>query len=510
MFLFLYYQVLHFEVPCLSWTMAERSPEPSSKRQRSHAGCSRCKRRRQKCDEKKPHCGRCSEAAVECEYSVKLRWGGRTFDRSRFGDCLKGSVRKTADSPDGFVYAASAATLSVRQELPVFPTLSTTETGLLYHYTEEASRITCCGSHVQKELCQLIVPMAVESPALMNATLAWAAMHSVEFRGQINGVSDPLRFIATLKARSIEQLRVELQKPEMEHGDALLATVRTLCQCEIHSGSNQSSAWRIHIKGAKALMNAIEWSQRGKGSRPRLLYRWYAAMDSLATLASCGSTAMIDVEDRSQGSLRDSEDATAYLDDYNGYSTDLSHVIGKIGTAVAAVRQGASSSEHAERLEAAILTIMKRDNNSIPAFYPGVVERLSPQAIQAYSLCNQAYQHTALIYVRWQLRGLPREAPEIQGSVKRIIECVSSITPSYGLSPAIVLTTPLFTAGCEALGEDRETVRGLLNQLYDLLRIRNIKLALEVLDAFWADENVDGDLGMLLRMSHLTSFSYFN
>jgi Fungal specific transcription factor domain/Fungal Zn(2)-Cys(6) binuclear cluster domain len=458
---------------------------------------------RQKCDEKKPQCGRCSEAGAECEYSVRLRWGGRAFDRSRFGNCLKGSVRKTTDSPDGFVYAASEAPLTVPQELPVFPTLSTAETGLLYHYTEEASRITCCSAHVQKELCQLVLPMAVESPALMNATLAWAAMHSVEFRGQIKGVSDPIRLIATLKARSIAYLRRELQKPDMEHGDALLATVRTLCQCEIHSGSDRSSAWRIHVKGATALMNFIERSQRRNGSR--LLYRWYAAMDSLAMLASCGTTAMIEVEDRSQGFCERSEDIPAYLDDYNGYSTDLSSVIGEIGSATAPLRQGGSSlSEQADALERAIFTIMERDNNSEPIFYPGVVEKLTPQAIQEYSLCNQAYQHTALIYVRWQLRGLPRDAPEIQDSVKRIIKCVSSITPSYGLSPAIVLTTPLFTAGCEALGEDREVIRRLLSQLYERLRIRNIKLALEVLDAFWADENINGYLGMLLRTHHIT------
>jgi hypothetical protein len=115
-----------------------------------------------------------------------------------------------------------------------------------------------------------------------------------------------------------------------------------------------------------------------------------------------------------------------------------------------------------------------------------------------------------LIYVRRRLQGLTRDAPEIQRSVKRIIECVSSITPSYGLSPAIVLTTPLFTAGCEALGEDRDSVRQLLSQLYELLKIRNIKLALEVLEAFWADENINGDLGMLLRRSHLTLFSKSN
>jgi hypothetical protein len=214
---------------------------------------------------------------------------------------------------------------------------------------------------------------------------------------------------------------------------------------------------------------------------------------------------MIEVEDRSQGFCERSEDAPAYLDDYNGYSTDLSRVIGEIGSAALPLRQGGPPlSEQADALERDIFTIMERDNNSEPTFYPGVAERLTPRAIHEYSFCNQAYQHTALIYIRWQLRGLPRDAPEIQDSVKRIIECVSSITPSYGLSPAIVLTTPLFTAGCEALGEDREIVRRLLSQLYERLRIRNIKLALEVLEAFWADENINGYLEMLLRTYHIT------
>jgi hypothetical protein len=489
--------------------MAERAVELSSKKQRSHSGCSRCKRRRQKCDERKPHCGRCNETRVECEYSVKLRWGGRTFDRSRFGDCLRGSVRKTGDSPDGFVYAAS-----VPRRLQRFPSLSTTETGLLHHFAEEASRITCCGSHVQKELCQLIIPMAVESPALMNATLAWAAMHSVAFRGQINGASNSIQFIASLKAKSIEHLRRELQKQDMGHGDALLATVRTLCQCEIHSGSDESSTWRIHIKGAKALMNAIERSQRHRGTRPRLLYRWYAAMDSLTTLTSYGNSTLFEVGGSSQGIQEGIEDVSTYLDDYNGYSTDLSHVMGEIGTAVTALRQGSSSKDdeifgrQADVLEEEIFKIMERDNSSEPIFYPGVVERLTTQAIHEYSLCNQAYQHTALIHIRRQLRRLPRNAPQVEESVRKIIECVSSITPSYGLSPAIVMTTPLFSAGCEALGEDREKIRQQLAQLYELLKIRNIKLALEVLENCWANENVDGDWGELLRMFHRSVFLF--
>lgn len=130
----------------------------------------------------------------------------------------------------------------------LFPTLSKLENDLLYHFTSEASRVTCCSPHVQKELCALIVPMAVESPALMNATLAWAAMHFVAYRGSVPGSTslESTQIIARFKGKSIEGLRRELQVPAST--DSLLATIRTLCQCEIHSGCDQVSTWRVHSK----------------------------------------------------------------------------------------------------------------------------------------------------------------------------------------------------------------------------------------------------------------------
>ena len=71
------------------------SVTPTTRAQkRSWSGCSRCKKRRQKCDEARPTCGRCSTANVECVYEVKLRWGGRSFNQSRFGECISESSDK--------------------------------------------------------------------------------------------------------------------------------------------------------------------------------------------------------------------------------------------------------------------------------------------------------------------------------------------------------------------------------------------------------------------------------
>jgi len=81
----------------------------------------------------------------------------------------------------------------------------------------------------------------------------------------------------------------------------------------------------------------------------------------------------------------------------------------------------------------------------------------------------------------------------VQGSVKVIISCASQIEPKPGLSPWIVLLTPLFTAGCEAIGPDRLKVEALLHQLYVTVRIRNIQQALEYLQAHWYKIDEFGD-----------------
>jgi hypothetical protein len=55
-----------------------------------------------------------------------------------------------------------------------------------------------------------------------------------------------------------------------------------------------------------------------------------------------------------------------------------------------------------------------------------------------------------------------------------------------------MLTTPLFIAGCEAQGEDRDRVRKLLSSLHDTIRVPNVLQSLKFLEQYWAhqlDEN---------------------
>lgn len=76
------------------------TPAPMS---RSFTGCTRCKARRQKCDEQRPICGRCQSAGVQCKYAMQLQWGGRAFSRSRFGACVgTGGMQRLGTQTDLF------------------------------------------------------------------------------------------------------------------------------------------------------------------------------------------------------------------------------------------------------------------------------------------------------------------------------------------------------------------------------------------------------------------------
>lgn len=51
---------------------------------KSRTGCAECKRKRVKCDEAKPVCGRCRRYPDRCDYGLKLSWTqGRPFKKKK-------------------------------------------------------------------------------------------------------------------------------------------------------------------------------------------------------------------------------------------------------------------------------------------------------------------------------------------------------------------------------------------------------------------------------------------
>ncbi|KAF4263702.1 hypothetical protein CNMCM8812_003534 [Aspergillus fumigatus] len=348
----------------------------------------------------------------------------------------------------------------------------------------------------------MLVPMALQTPSLLYATMALSAIHLQALNNQSENVKSAPH-IARLMALSLEHFRNELQTPSTKRSDALLATARTLCLAEIHSGAIHPNSWRAHVEGAKALMLATnhkgnESPGSSQGFR-RYLDRWYQSIVSLTALTGNGPPIEESMGQSASEIIRQ-QDAPDYLDDYWGFTVNLSAVFRAIGAAAwrsqhERQRTGLisddtdmASAQEAAILESSVRTLMARDASSQPTFYPGVAEGLSAECVREFMLCNEAFQHSALIQINRRLRRLPASSPLVQHSVKRILECTAQIGPSTGLSPWTMLTTPLFIAGCEAQGEDRERVRQLLSLLHDTIRVPNVLQSLKFLEQYWADQ----------------------
>ena len=350
--------------------------------------------------------------------------------------------------------------------------------------------------------------MALQTPSLLHATTALSAIHLQALHNQSESVKTAPD-IARYMALSLEHFRKELQSPGSKASDALLATARTLCLAEIHSGAIHPNSWRAHIEGAKALMTTSSNGgqspspQSSDGFRP-YLDRWYRSIVSLTALTGNGPPIGENIEEPSSVvvSHLDSPD---YLDDYWGFTVQLAAVFRQIGAVAWRIHPKSNSpnrkliqdensvEDDAAVLESSIYRLMDQGADTQPIFYPGVVEALTEPCIRNLLLCNEAFQHSALIQIHRRLRRVPASSPIVQQSVKRILECTAQIGPSAGLSPWVMLTTPLFIAGCEAQGEDRETVRHLLSALHDTIRVPNVLQSLKFLEQYWANQIDEGE-----------------
>lgn len=372
----------------------------------------------------------------------------------------------------------------------------------------------------------MLVPMALQTPSLLYATTALSAIHIQALHNQSESVKSAPD-IARLMALSLEHFRQELQNPSSKDSEALVATARTLCLAEIHSGAIHPNSWRAHIEGARALMKTSGGAgddslKSGNGFR-RYLDRWYWSIVSLTALTGNGPP-IGDTLDPAPSDLAGQRELPDYLDDYWGFTVDLAAVFRQIGAAAWRNHQAEKAGpgfvegeidsnnveDEAASLESSVRHLMDRGASSQPSLYPGVAEGLSAESVQQLLLCNEAFQHSALIQIHRRLRKTPSTAAAVQQSVQRILECTAQIGPSSGLSPWVMLTTPLFIAGCEARGEDRDTVRRLLASLHDTIRVPNVLQSLKFLEQYWAhqlseEEDWSHFLGMHLSWPFLVS-----
>lgn len=229
------------------------------------------------------------------------------------------------------------------------------------------------------------------------------------------------------------------------------------------------------------------------------LFRWYFSVEALTSLTNRGlSTGQVELKPkRSRGSEAPlgqayHDDLDYYLDIYTGYSSDLNTTFIEIGAA-AWERQRLEKSRAASKtasiqspspyddmevrntageatgvsagpfdhnsttlsetdlqeeglwLEKSVHSMIQRDRERGLRIPPEV--SLSKDEFKQFNACNQAYQHSALIHIYRRVMRLSSNSNEVQMCVKQILDAVTGILPVVELSPWVLMTTPIFTAG---------------------------------------------------------------
>lgn len=437
---------------------------------RSHHGCARCKHRRQKCDEKRPSCTRCEEAAVNCEYVIKLKWDGRVPRKqeqtSRRRRRRKAACSITATELESLHHSPPAQPSIDEEtklmEVDAFKALSYRDKLLLNHFITHVSKLMSHTS-VREQACQ-ILPVALETPSLLYATLAFSALHlsTLIYTNSSNatggGICDTS--VADILACSITHLRQELEDKDptcnVNHTPGLLHTVKTLCLFEIYSGKYDSS-WRAHLKGARALLKTTSTGlSTNASSGGWLIARWYISIEALSALTND------ETHDEQQQVIQPIIDSVvtqgSMLDIYAGYSADLHLAFRDIGSLMQKYASTKDESCGGDILPDLLrhcdecIEIEQRVENMIHRDKDGGLRisaeiSLSAEEIRMFTACNTAYQYSALLHIRRRLYNMAPESGQIQQCVRGILDAVCNVLPVTVLSPWILLTTPIFTAG---------------------------------------------------------------
>ncbi|KAF8472803.1 fungal-specific transcription factor domain-containing protein [Kalaharituber pfeilii] len=80
-------------------------------RRRSRNGCWNCKARKVKCGEEKPRCSNCERLEEDCDYKIRLSWGGRPLKKKQM---LNGEEQTEDES----MFLPGAGQFSIHQQFP--------------------------------------------------------------------------------------------------------------------------------------------------------------------------------------------------------------------------------------------------------------------------------------------------------------------------------------------------------------------------------------------------------
>jgi hypothetical protein len=236
--------------------------------------CRICNRRRIRCDRRLPTCGKCEKRGLTCSgYGIILKWDqgvasrgnlkGKSLPIKRADAVLPPSylverpntpevqIRQSGDQFHGITTFSSLEISTIPQPLVSYQLQISDERRLLYHYDHIVAPNMAWADCPENPWRHIIIPLALESPPLLNAILAFAAKHinAVSFSASRETTSMmPISFPDTFQQRAMNLLAREIRElataeasrtsvgvekfVNRNRSNAILATMLVLCNVE--------------------------------------------------------------------------------------------------------------------------------------------------------------------------------------------------------------------------------------------------------------------------------------
>lgn len=175
-----------------------------------------------------------------------------------------------------------------------------------------------------------------------------------------------------------------------------------------------------------------------------------------------------------------------YIDDLAGFSTSLVPIFDSLsnGPPSSGTRVVSQNVRLIERVRA--MLVIRR-----PRFRHEIDTTLSISDKTDFWLLDEAYHHMALLQL-YERSGTPQAqiASVVQRSIERIISCIGSMNIEARPCPGVATLPPLFAAGCSTTNEhERAQILGLLLHVQECFGMGNVSCTYQFLESKWAADN---------------------
>ncbi|KAL6881399.1 fungal-specific transcription factor domain-containing protein [Trichoderma novae-zelandiae] len=481
---------------------------------RQRRGCLTCRQRKKKCDQGLPICGHCSRLNLVCKHE-KPRQLSRVWSDDAVED--SGVLDSQADPQWGSQHPIVSQGDHVSELLrltkiaepldlvrpdddPVGYDVSSSRRTLMRYYT---STLAIMLSATAENNCFLsvLLPMAFDCPALLDAMTAWSSAHLALRDPSFHGTSLQYR------GRVLANLSAALEDGSLS-GEMCLAVAMAMCSLETISDAT-SSSWAHHLSGAAAVLQyksadmqagSLQTSRSVMGGywlksvERRWLVRNFAYHDILMSVS-------LDRRPLITGDYWMSADDTM-ADPYFAFASKIMLLISEISVLNADCAEYKSSLSADSTLEEGDLALIFEesplDSNSHTPLQRAhnIAIGLGDWKCPAYTanaplaLLSETYRSASLIYLDRVVRQyFPQRAAEIlPEGIRAYVESVCDVAqkvPEGSLAECSLLF-PLFIAGGEA--RDATHIERIRNRLYIMnkwRRFRNVYACGEVLEEVW-------------------------